>query len=55
MDLHHSWIGLSLCRSVAGGRLIQLWPFALYYGFHFTLMVSSDSDRMAQSVDLISA
>jgi hypothetical protein len=23
-ELHHSWIGFSLCRSVVGGRLIQL-------------------------------
>jgi hypothetical protein len=22
--LHHSWIGLGLCRFVAGGRLMQL-------------------------------
>jgi hypothetical protein len=35
--LHQSWIGLSLYRSVAGGRLIQIWPYGLYYGFHFML------------------
>jgi hypothetical protein len=28
--LHHSWIGLSLWCSVAGGRLIQLCSCGLY-------------------------
>jgi hypothetical protein len=35
--LHYSWIGLSLCRFVACGRLIQLCLYGLYCSFHFTL------------------
>jgi hypothetical protein len=35
--LKNSWIGLSLRRSVAGGRLIQLSPCGEYCGFHFML------------------
>jgi hypothetical protein len=35
--LHEPWIRLtiSVCRFVAGGRLIRLWPYGFYCGVHF--------------------